>query len=227
MTSTARPLRADARRNRELLVAAAREVFAERGLEAPLDEVARRARVSIGTLYNRFPSRTELADAAMAGLARESVRLAERALANPDPWQGLVEHLTALAELQATDKGFTDICVHSLPPDSATERAKARGHELFGALIERARRAGVLRPDIAPTDLGLLTWAVVRATDGVRTVAPDAWRRHLAILLDGLRADAAHPLPGAPLDPEVVRRARLAQTSEQPGGQRSFGAAGE
>lgn len=65
----------------------------------------------------------------------------------------------------------------------------------------------MLRPDIAPTDLGLLTWAVVGATEGVRGIAPDAWRRHLALLLDGLRAGAAHPLPGAPLDPEAVRRA--------------------
>ncbi|WP_028922716.1 TetR/AcrR family transcriptional regulator [Pseudonocardia acaciae] len=208
MTSTRdRPLRADARRNRELLVEAAREVFTERGLQAPLDEVARRAGVSIGTLYNRFPSRAELVDAAMADRVHELVRLAERALEHPDPWQALVEHLTAVAELQAADRGFTDVCVHSLPPDSATERAKERGHELFAALVERAHRAGVLRADIELTDLGLLVWAVVGATDGVRAAAPHAWRRHLAVLLDGLRADAAHPLPGAALDPEVVRAA--------------------
>src|SRR5882757_11505410 len=86
----ARPLRADARRNRELLVAAAREVFAARGLDAPLDEIARRAGVSIGTLYNRFPSRVDLVDAALTEPVEASVRIAERALANPDPWQGLV-----------------------------------------------------------------------------------------------------------------------------------------
>src|SRR5882757_1609905 len=87
---TTRPLRRDAQRNRELLLAAAREVFAERGLEAPLEEIARRAGVSIGTLYNRFPSRVDLVDAALTEPVEASVRIAERALANPDPWQGLV-----------------------------------------------------------------------------------------------------------------------------------------
>ncbi|HTF55113.1 MAG TPA: helix-turn-helix domain-containing protein [Pseudonocardia sp.] len=204
---TTRPLRRDAQRNRELLLAAAREVFAERGLEAPLEEIARRAGVSIGTLYNRFPSRVDLVDAALTELVETSVRIAERALANPDPWQGLVEHFTAIAELQVADRGFTDICVYALPPGSATERAKRRGAELTLALCERAQRAGVLRPDVTLTDLVLLVWAVVRASDGVRAVAPGVWRRHLALLLDGLRSDAAHPLPGQPLDPERLRQA--------------------
>ena len=203
----ARPLRADARRNRGLLVAAAREVFAARGLDAPLDEIARRAGVSIGTLYNRFPTRVELVDAALADRVLESVRLAERAIADPDPWRGLTTHLTAIAELQAADRGFTDICVYTLPAGSVTERAKHRGNELTIALVERAQRAGVLRPDVDLTDIGLLVWAAVRATEGVRALAPDAWRRHLALVLDGLRADAAHPLPGRPLDPETVRQA--------------------
>jgi hypothetical protein len=129
------------------------------------------------------------------------------ALANPDPWQGLVDHFTAIAELQVADRGFTDICVYALPPGSATERAKRRGAELTLALCERAQRAGALRPDVTLTDLGLLVWAVVRASDGVRAVAPRVWRRHLALLLDGLRSDAAHPLPGQPLDPERLRQA--------------------
>jgi AcrR family transcriptional regulator len=203
----ARPLRADARRNRELLLAAAREVFAGRGLDAPLDEIARRAGVSIGTLYNRFPARVELVDAALAEQVLTSVRLAERAMADPDPWRGLATHLTAIAELQAVDRGFTDICVYTLPTDSVTERAKRRGNELTIALVERAQRAGVLRTDVDITDIGLLMWAAVRATEGVRALAPDAWRRHLALMLDGLRTNAAHPLPGRPLDPETVRRA--------------------
>jgi AcrR family transcriptional regulator len=203
----ARPLRADARRNRELLLTAARAVFAARGLDAPLDEIARRAGVSIGTLYNRFPTRVDLVDAALAEQVLTSVRLAERATADPDPWRGLATHLTAIAELQAVDRGFTDICVYTLPADSVTERAKRRGNELTVALVERAQRAGVLRTDVDLTDIGLLLWAAVRATEGVRTLAPDAWRRHLALVLDGLRTDAAHPLPGRPLNPETMRQA--------------------
>lgn len=205
--TTARPLRRDARDNRERVVTAARTVFAERGLDAPLDEIARRAGVSIGTLYNRFPRRMELIDAALAPAVEASVRLAERARAHPDPWVGLVEHLTAIGAMQAEDRGFAEICVRAVGPESATERAKARGHELVLELLRRAQRAGLLRDDVEMTDLGLMVWAVVRATDGVRDTAPDVWRRHLALLLDGMRPEAAHPLPGRALDAAAVARA--------------------
>ncbi|GAA3382906.1 TetR/AcrR family transcriptional regulator [Cryptosporangium minutisporangium] len=207
MSAPSRPLRRDAQRNREALVAAAKGVFAARGLDAPLEDVARAAGVSIGTLYNRFPTRAELVDAALIDTVEASVASAAQALTAPDPWQGLVDHLTAIGGLQARHRGFTDICVRTLPPDSATEQAKRRGHELFVALLDRARAVGALRPDVDTSDIGLLVWAAVRATDGLREVAPDAWRRHLAIVLDGLRGTAAHPLPGAPLSPEAVRDA--------------------
>jgi hypothetical protein len=146
-------------------------------------------------------------DAALLDRVEASVAVAEDALRNPDAWAGLVEHPTAIARLQAMDRGFTEICVVSLPADSATERAKARGHVLFTQLVDRAHRAGELRDDVDMADLGLLTWGVVRATDGIRDVAPEAWERHLAILLDGMRSGAAHPLPGHRLDPALVRNA--------------------
>jgi AcrR family transcriptional regulator len=202
-----RPLRVDARRNREALIAAAREVFAEAGLDASLETIAERAGVSIGTLYNRFGGRLALIDAALAPSVEASVVLAEQALEHPDPWEGLVDHLTAIAEMQATDRGFTAICLHTLPADTATERTKARGHALTEALLERAQRSGHLRDDVTLADVGLLVWTTVHATEGIRSVAPDAWRRHLAILFDGLRKHAAHPLPGPPLDPDAVREA--------------------
>ncbi|MGI5125689.1 TetR/AcrR family transcriptional regulator [Pseudonocardia sp. CA-107938] len=200
-------LRADARRNRERLLSAAREVFAESGLDASLEEIARRAGVRVGTLYHHFGNRATLVDAAVAPQVEASVELTERALANPDPWQGLVDHLTTLAEWQASDRGFTEVCVRTLPADSATERAKARGHTRYLQLIARAHEAGVLRTDVGPADVGLLLWGVVRATEGLREVLPDAWRRHVCVLLDGLRAGSATPLPGAPLDPAMVATA--------------------
>ena len=206
-TQQAPALRADARRNRESLVTAARAVFAERGLGAPLEEVARRASVSIGTLYNRFGARTDLVDAVYADRVEETVRSAERATQAEDPWQGLVEHLTFMAQIQASDRGFEDVCVYSFPPGSVIERAKARGHSVFVALVGDAQHSGALRDDISVADLGLLLWSVVRATEGIRSSAPDAWRRHLAVLLDGLRAQAAHPVPGPPLDQALVRQA--------------------
>jgi AcrR family transcriptional regulator len=203
----AEPLRRDARRNREALVAAACEVFAERGLDASLEAIAERADVSIGTLYNRFGGRLGLVDAVFADRVAAAAELAERALGHPDAWEGLAGHLVAIAEMQAADRGFTEVCVHTLPPGSAIERAKARGHAATEALVARAHAAGALRGDVELADIGLLVWSAVRATEGLRHGAPDAWRRHLAIVLDGLRAGAAHPLPGAPLDPAELRDA--------------------
>jgi AcrR family transcriptional regulator len=212
-----RRLRQDARDNRERIITAARQLFAQRGLDAPLDEIARQAGVSIGTVYNRFRRRGDLIDAALIQAVAKSVQLAEDALAASDPWEALVDHLTAIAEMQATDRGFGEICIHTLDPATAVERAKARGHQLVLELMKRAQRAGVLRDDIDMTDLGLMVWAVVSATDGVRDQAPDAWRRHLALLLDGMRATAATPLPGRPLTPGTVTEAmKLSQPPRQP-----------
>jgi len=134
-------------------------------------------------------------------------RSAERSAEAADPWQGLVEHLTLVAEIQARDRGFEDVCVYSFPAGSAIEQAKIRAHAAFLTLVERAQDAGALRADIGVADLGLLLWSVVRATEGIRASAPDAWRRHVALLLDGLRAQAAHPIPGEPLDQDLVRQA--------------------
>lgn len=202
-----RPRRRDARDNRDRIAAVARKHFVAEGLAASLNRIAREAGVSIGTLYNHFPTREALINDALLDLVTASVRSAETALEAADPWTGLVEHLTTLAQWQADDHGFTDICVYALPEDSPIEIEKKRGHELFERVVARARESGQLRADISETDLGLLLWAVVRATDGVRESAPQAWRRHLMVLLDGLRAEAAHPLPGASLDPATVRAA--------------------
>ncbi|MFI6870447.1 hypothetical protein [Nocardia sp. NPDC050406] len=118
-----------------------------------------------------------------------------------------MEHLLLLAETQARDRGFTDLCVRSLAADSPIEQTKARGQQLFRQLVGRAQESGALRADVDVTDIGLLLWSVVRGTEEIREAAPEAWRRHVAVLLDGLRADAAHPLPGGPIDPELVRTA--------------------
>ncbi|WP_216898913.1 TetR/AcrR family transcriptional regulator [Nocardia alni] len=207
-----RPRRRDARDNRDKVIAAARVRFVAEGLDASLNAIARDAEVSIGTLYNHFPTRETLIGEALLERVEESVRSAEAALRNPDPWAGLVEHLTMLAESQSRDRGFTDICVRSLPPESPIEITKLRGHTLFHELIARVQESGALRSDVDVADIGLLLWAIVRATEAVRVQAPDAWRRHLGVLLDGLRADAAHPLPGTPIDHEILSAAmRLGQ----------------
>jgi AcrR family transcriptional regulator len=207
MTTEARPLRRDARLNRERLVAAATEVFGERGVHAPLEEIARRAGVSIGTLYNRFPHRADLVDAVFVDIVRSSVTEAERHLADPDPWRALTGQLTTMAEQQAANRGYTDVCAYALPKGSATERLKARGREVMLELVDRAQQAGVVRPDVTVEDLSLVVWSAVRATEPVRDSAPEAWRRHLTLLLDGLRPDGATPFDVPPLAPGMVSAA--------------------
>jgi AcrR family transcriptional regulator len=205
--TTARPLRQDAVRNRERLVQAARAVFGRRGLDAPLEEIAREAGVAIGTLYNRFASRGELVDAALGPLAQRAVELAERAAAADDPWQGFVTFMQESCELMADDRGLADVHRSTVPGTPVIDAAQKRLTTLKTRILSRAQDAGALRADIRGSDLALLTWAIASTMDATREAAPDAWRRHLAVLLDGLRADAAHPLPVPPLTGRQLRKA--------------------
>ncbi|MBE3199858.1 TetR/AcrR family transcriptional regulator [Frankia sp. CH37] len=208
-------MRRDARRNREQLITAARELFAERGVDVPLEEIARRARVSIGTLYNRFPTRGHLVDAVFADRVAASVRIAEAALDMDDPWQALVLLLEQTCELQAADLGYNDVVSRALPLRGAAEQARARGYELMRQVIVRAQEAAVLRADITLEDMAFVLWGHARTVEATAAVAPRAWRRHLAIMLDGLRAEAAHPLPEPPLRPDQARQALSGQCAAE------------
>ena len=205
-----RPLRRDAQRNRDAIVAAARQVFCDHGLEAPLEEIARRAGVGIATLYRRFPSRVELLDAVLADNLQAHIAAAEQALATDDPWDGFAFYLEQSCRLQAEDRGLNDVMGMRFPRATAVEAAKTRLFELVGQVVDRAQQSGQLRADITMEDLTFLNWANTRILPAVRAAgAPEAWRRHLGLLLDGFRADRAHPLPQPPLSPRQVHRAML------------------
>ena len=203
--STVRPLRQDAARNRERLVLAARETFRRKGLDAPLEEIARAAGVAIGTLYNRFASRGELVDAALGPLAQQAVELAERAARADDPWLGFASLIEDTCALFASDRGYADVYRSRIPGTPVIAAAQQRLLALKASIMARAKRAGVVRADVEATDIALLTWAIVGTMDATRDAAPDAWRRHLALALDGLRPQAAHPLPVPPLTPVQLR----------------------
>jgi AcrR family transcriptional regulator len=211
--STQRPatrLRRDAQRNRDAIVAAARQVFCDHGLEAPLEEIARRAGVGIATLYRRFPSRVELLDAVLADNLQAHIAVAEQALATDDPWDGFAFYLEQSCRLEAEDRGLNDVMGMRFPRATAVEAAKTRLFELVGQVVDRAQQSGQLRADLTPEDLAFLNWANTRILPAVRAAgAPEAWRRHLGLLLDGFRADRAHPLPQPPLSPRQVHRAML------------------
>jgi AcrR family transcriptional regulator len=205
--TTVRPLRQDAARNRERLVLAAREVFRRKGLDAPLDEIAREAGVAIGTLYNRFPERGELIDAAMEPLAQRAVEIAEEAARAENPWQAFESFVTGTGELFAEDQGYADFYRSRIPGAPVMAAARQRLAEIKETIMARAMSAGVLRTDIEQADVVFLIWGTAAIMDATRDTAPDAWRRHLALHLDGLRPEAARPLPAPPLTRGELRNA--------------------
>jgi AcrR family transcriptional regulator len=196
---TAAALRSDAVRNRRLLVDAARAVFGERGLGAPLDEIARRAGVGNATLYRRFPTRCALVAAVFADTLGDVLAEAERALANPDPWSAFREHLTFLFQLQATDRALADLLTSRIHGAPDLEELRGRAHDGLVRLIDSAKAAGVLRDDFRHEDVVLLLMANAGLIERTSAAAPTAWQRHLGYVLDGLRAPARSvnaPSPG-------------------------------
>lgn len=197
MVSPARPRRADAERNRNALAAAARDVFAEQGLDAPLEHVAKRAGVGIATLYRNFPTRAALLDVILAETVATHREIVKRALERPDPWDGLTVYLTEICEVAAT------------ADRSAGQTMAVAGIRVYGQLSElvsRAQASGQLRADVAPTDLLCLTVGIGRIIEVTASMDPDAWRRQLALAMDGLRAAAANPLPRPPCDAFTARQ---------------------
>jgi AcrR family transcriptional regulator len=192
-----RPLRADAARNRALVLEAAREAFAEHGLSVGVEEIARRAGVGKGTLYRRFPTKEALVlaifDDGLADLeaaAREAARVA-------DPWDAFAGFLAASARMQAANQGFLDMVARELGPGLLGGEPRRRLMAIAARPLRRAQEAGAVRADLGPDDVVMLLRMVgstTRPAAGSRS--PEArWRRYLAVLLDALRPGAASPLP--------------------------------
>jgi AcrR family transcriptional regulator len=187
---TDKPLRADARRNREKVLKAARAVFAEQGREAQMDDVARRARVGVGTVYRHFPTKEALLQALSDELFDVVAAYALEALDRPDAWEALLEVLWYAGEKTAGDRAFSEIMAAQSdgPPRECPGQASLR--LTVGELMRRAQADGKLRPDVVIEDIPMLMCGIGSAS-GMLHPCPDAWRRHLAIMLDGLRAQAA------------------------------------
>jgi AcrR family transcriptional regulator len=205
MTATPeRPLRADAERNRQRILAAARDVFAERGLDVSLDDIAAHAGVGVGTVYRRFPDKDALIDAlfeeGIAGIAAA----ARRGLEVEDPWEGFVGFLREANALQAADRGLKELLLSRGRGRERVEQARDSIAPIAMELVRRARESGKLRDDLGPFDVPLINLMVGSIGDATRDVAPDAWERFLGIVIDGLcqRRDAPTPLPAPPLDRE-------------------------
>jgi AcrR family transcriptional regulator len=198
-------LRADASRNRAALVQAAREVFAERGLDAPLDEIARRAGVGNATLYRRFPERNDLIAAVFTDVMSHYGDLVEKALLVEDPWDGFRGYVLAVLQLQAVDRGMADLLVSYVDAGTGElAKQRARAHAGLVKLIRRAKDAGGLREDFTSQDLPLILMANAGLVRRTFRMAPTSSSRVAAFILDGLQASAATPAPPAPREARVV-----------------------
>ena len=204
-----RPLRADAARNRTRLLEAARELFAQRGLAVTMDEIARHAGVGVGTAYRRFASREQLIDALFDDRIEQLVANVEAAVADPDPWHGLVTMLERSIEMQAADRGLKELLFSPSELRARVAGVRDRMLPLIEQAFARARDAGMLRPDVSALDLPAITYMLGAAADLGGDVEPELWRRYVALMIDGLRArrDEFTPLPHGPLQPAQLDHA--------------------
>jgi AcrR family transcriptional regulator len=190
MSTLEKPLRADARRNREKVLAAARAVFAEDGVDAQMDDVACRAGLGVGTVYRHFPTKEALVNALSDELFAVIAVHTRTLLTLEDPWEAFTRALWFGAEKTAGDRAFTEILAALRGNPARTCPGKEDLLETTAELMDRCKAAGVMRQDAMVEDIGLLMCGVGSASQMEHPV-PDAWRRHLAIALDGLRAQAA------------------------------------
>lgn len=203
--SESRGLRADAQRNRERVVEAAREAFAEHGLDASMNEIARRAGVGIATLLRRFPTRDDLVAATFADKMRAYSQAIDEALADPDPWHGFRTYVERVCQMQADDRGFADVLTMTFPTAKALETERDRAANAFTTLIERAKKSGRLRADFAHQDLPLILMANAGVINATRDAAPDAWRRLVGYLVQSFTTEAAQPLADPPTRTQMYR----------------------
>ena len=208
-TAPTKPLRADAARNRELLMQAGREVFAERGFDVSLDEIARHAGVGVGTAYRRFPNKEALIDELFDERMREVTAVLETALDLEDPWEGLQMFMVNLLRFQSEDRGLKQAFHESEATRERVEKSKAKLQPMIIELIEGSQKAGKLRPDVTPTDVMIGVLMIGSVMDATRDIHPEAWRRYLVLAMDGLAVNKgeAGPLPVEPLTIEQLDEA--------------------
>ena len=198
----ARPLRKDAERNRQRILAAAAEVFAARGLDVTLDDIAAHAGVGVGTVYRRFTDKDELIDAVFERHLDQVAALVSDALEAPDAWEGLTTYLERSLRMQLEDRGFTAILYGR--SGRRLDLARERLPPLTEALVDRARSEGAVREDLERTDLVFIQLALAAVIEATRRANPELYRRYLAMFLDGLRPARQRPsmLPVAALTGE-------------------------
>src|SRR3954453_6741311 len=192
--SVVRALRADARRNHDAIIAAAKKLFADEGLDAQMPDVAKAAKVGVGTVYRHFPNKEDL----IAALAAERFeRLAEKAregIEAEDPWEGLCDFIRFAAQIQADDRGLCEV-MGSRPGVMAASALAVGLDELCDKLVKRAQRSGELRKDLDWQDIPMIACSLGRITAAEEGPALGRWPRLVEIAIDGMRAPGSSKLP--------------------------------
>jgi AcrR family transcriptional regulator len=210
-------LRVDAERNRARIIDAAREVFAEQGIDAPIHDIAERAGVGVGTLYRRFPTRADLVAGAFLQEMGAFADGIEAALADPDPWSGFSGYVERLCAMQSGNRGLCEVLTITFPALRKFEAARRKVYAGFTELIARAQAAGALRADFVPEDLLMLLMANAGVVAGAGQNAPRASPRLIGYLLQAFAAPGGGTLPPPPSSRQMYRALVRLQDAAQLG----------
>lgn len=197
---SSRPQRADARRNRALVLAAAEAVFSELGLRAQIEEVARRAGLGVGTVCRHFPTKQALVEAVLEARYESVLHDAQRALEVPDPGEAFRSFFVSLSEFQARHRALAEQMATEINLPASAQPARMALRQAMTELVTRAQQSGAIRADIGPADISMLLSGVAHATALAGDLQPALRERYVAIILDGLRPFEATELSGRPLD---------------------------
>ncbi len=213
-----RPLRKDASINRDRLLDAARELFAEKGLGVTLNDIAHHAGVGVGTAYRRFANKEEIIDTLFEERLQAVEAVAREALDEPDPWKALSDYLRRALQMQFGDRGLHQILDDPTLGDARINDVRVRIAPLIVELVRRAKQAGVVRDDFEPTDVTFMQSAMAPIMDSTRDVAPETYERYLTFFLDGIRSDDRRftPLPAPALTSETTHVAMTHRRRSRP-----------
>jgi AcrR family transcriptional regulator len=213
-----RPLRRDAERNRQRILAAARTLIAEQGLGVSHDQLAEAADVAVGTVYRRFPDKESLIEALFTEEIDDTIALARAALEITDPWAALVTFMTQTLQIQASNRGLKELALGGAPELALVCRAQEKVLPIISELVARAQAAGLLRPGVGAEDFALVPIMIGAIIDSSRDVDQNLWRRTLALVLDGFRAQHCGALPCA--TPTAEQLSRIKNDWRPPGAAR-------
>jgi AcrR family transcriptional regulator len=196
-----RRLRKDAAENRDRLLTAAAELFAERGLAVTLNDIAHHAGVGVGTAYRRFGNKEEVIDALFEQQMSAVADVAQEALDDPDAWNGLLTFLERALHMRHGDRGLNEIMNNPVLGEARVQEVRDRIAPIITKLVAKAKEQGVVRPDFDQTDLIFMQLGLSAIIDSTRDIAPELYRRYLTMFLDGIRTDRAGftPLPASAL----------------------------